>query len=280
MVAPRKITIEYLNSLLTNSPYKVVGREDNPNHCQIQFDSCGHTKTVAIASVGSKQSYCDVCFEYNLRILLKEKGFDLLAKLKYGEAKSSYEYRLCRCINCGNFVFTLPNQIYGKGRIECSICNFNLYKNLAKSRGYELINRVNKDSLLLRCSCGNEFTYQGSNLKHATPKCTCCGRKDNGSYCYLFKIENCFGDFIKIGKSNNPYLRHLRFSEDDLNTYVFLGAKKFVSEIDALKFEKYMLNKYKSFNLYPEFSKLFISNGFTEIFSYEILKFVLEDIKN
>lgn len=280
MSAHRKITVESLNSLLNNSPYSVISRCEDANYCKIVFKSCGHSKDVVISSIGSKLSYCDICFENNLKELLFDKGFELITKLRYGTAKSSYEYRLCRCNQCGNFVFTLPNQIYGKGKIECSVCNFNFYKHLARSKGYTLINRVDKDSLLLQCSCGNEFSYQGSNLKHSTPKCTCCGRKDNGSYCYLFKIENCFGTFIKIGKSNNPYLRHLRFSEDNLNTYIFLGAKKFVTETEAVKFEKYMLKKYASFNLSSCFSKLFISNGFTEVFSDEILNFVLEDIKN
>lgn len=280
MVAPRTITIEYLNSLLDNTEYRVIERCDNPNYCRVLFNSCGHTKDVAIGSIGSKTSYCDICFEDNLKELLLNKGFHLLSKLKYGDTKSSYEYRLCRCNSCGNFVFVLPNQIYGNGKIECSMCNFHFYSALTKSKGYKLINRKDKDSLILQCPCGAEFSYQCSNLKRSTPKCPRCGRKDNGSYSYVFKIENSLGTFIKIGKSNNPYLRHLRFSEDSFNTYVFLGAKRFITEVEAIDFEKYLLNKYDSFRLSSEFSKLFISNGFTEIFSDEILNSVLEDIKN
>ena len=121
MSAPRRITIEYLNSLLNKEDYKVIERCDNPNHCKILFNSCGHVKEVVIGSIGKQISYCDICFENNLRNLLLDKGFYLLTKLKYGHAKSSYEYRLCKCMECGNFTLVLPNQIYGKCKIECSI---------------------------------------------------------------------------------------------------------------------------------------------------------------
>ena len=280
MGAPRKITIDYLNSLLSSSNYKVISRCDNPNYCKILFKDCLHNKNVSIASVGIKESYCEICFENNLSKLLSIKGYELLTKLKYGVNKSSYEYRLCRCKRCGNFITTLPSMIYSTSEIFCGICNYNYYKELAKNKGYYLINRLDKFSLKLKCPCGTEFSYQTSNIKRSTPKCPSCGRKDNGSYVYLFQIDNAFGQFIKIGKSNNPYLRHLRFSENSLNDYYFIGAKKFSTEPEALLFEKYLLSKYSNFSISTSFAKTFIDNGFTEVFSYDIFDLIKKELLN
>lgn len=283
MVRPRSITIENLNSLLDDEDYVVLSREDDPNYCTIEFYECGHRKLKTISSITNplkRNSYCTVCFDNNLGRILRDKGFSLLSKLKYGDSKFSSEYRLCVCDKCGNFVFVLPSSVYHYGDINCPICEYNYYKKIALERGYNLINRLDKYYLLLKCNCGHEFKYQGSNLRRVTPRCPVCGKKDNGSYVYAFFVENSIGSFIKIGKSNNPYLRHLRFSENDLNSYTFISSKHFDTEIDAYRYEKELFSKYSCFRLSPEFSKLFMDSGFTEMFSIDILNSIRKEFEN
>ena len=81
MGAPRKITVDYLNSLLSLNNYTVISRCDNSNYCTILFKDCLHNKNVIIASIGNKESYCEICFENNLSKLLSDKGYELLTKL-------------------------------------------------------------------------------------------------------------------------------------------------------------------------------------------------------
>ncbi len=283
MARPRTLTIEYLNKLAEHEKYKVIDRDDDPNYCTIEFKKCSHRKLKTISSILNpirRNSYCTMCFEDNLKGILLTKGFTLISKLNYGDSKFSGEYRLCACNKCGNFVFLLPNSIYESERPHCSICEFNYYKSLAHDKGYSLINRLDRHHLILKCGCGYEFKYQGTNLKRTTPKCPSCGKKDNGSYVYAFIIENILGSFIKIGKSNVPYLRHLKFSNSDSNYYTFISSKKFVTEIEAYKYEKELFMKYSYFRLSPQFSKLFMDNGFTEVFSIDILQSVEKELKN
>jgi len=280
LAAPRIITIEELNRLLEHEDYVVIKREDDPNYCTIRFNSCGHTKLKTISSITNhekRNSYCTECFEDNLSNILVDKGFTLLTKFKYGETKFSGEYRLSTCNNCGNFVFSLPSSIYSSNRLHCYLCEYNYYKQLAESKGYTLINRIDRYNLLLECRCGHQFNYQGSNLRRVTPRCPKCGKKDNGSYVYAFKIENFLGTFVKIGKSNNPYLRHINFSEGNDNIYTLIFSMKFNTESLAYRFEKELLRRYGSFRLSSEFSKLFIDSGFTEVFSSDILVNIIKE---
>lgn len=283
MARPRSVTTDYLNELVKNEDYNVVSREHNPNYCTIEFNQCGHRKLKTISSITNpfkRNAYCPICFNNNLGEILYDKGFSLISKLKYGDSKFSGEYRLCICNKCGNFVFILPSSIYQSNNLHCELCEYNYYKELAQTKGYNLINRVDKYYLLLRCNCGYEFEYQGSNLKRVTPRCPICGKKDNGSYVYAFIVENILGKFVKIGKSNNPYLRHLMFSASNLNSYTFISSKLFSTEIGAYKYEKELFKKYSYFRLSPEFSKLFMDSGFTEVFSYDIIDSVRKELKN
>lgn len=283
MARPRSITVEYLNSIVENDDYEVIGRENDPNYCTIRFKDCGHIRPKMISTLKDSHkrgTACSICFENNLRYLLNNKGFHLLSKVKYGEAKSSGEYRLCTCNKCGNFIFVLPSSIYKNGSLQCSICEYNYYKELAYNKGYKLINRIDKYYLEMLCKCGFKFKYQSSNLRRVNPRCVNCGKKDIGSFVYAFIIENSIGSFIKIGKSNSPYLRHLNFSEKNENSYTFISSKRFDKEIDAYKYEKVLFNKFSSFRLSPEFSRLFMDNGYTEVFSIDILDSVRKELKN
>lgn len=283
MVRPRSVTVEKLNALLDDEDYTVVSRENDPNYCKIRFNLCGHTKLKTISSVSNplkRKTYCPVCFEEDLRQTLKGKGFTLLTRLRYGDSKFSGEYRLCTCDKCGNFIFILPSSIRISENPNCSICEYKFYSTLAESKNYTLINKINKYSLLLECSCGERIRYQGSNLRRSIPRCPSCGKIDNGSYVYAYLIENPIGKFVKIGKSNNPYLRHLRFSENGLNSYNLIGRKYFTTEQEAYCFEKELFTKYSTFRLSADFSKLFMDSGFTEVFSEDIVENVRKELEN
>lgn len=283
MARPRSVVIDELNKLLQDEGYIVISRESDPNYCKIKFKFCGHTKLKTISSITNplkRKTYCPICFEEDLRKTLENKDFTLLSKLNYGDSKFSGEYRLCTCNKCGNFVFILPSSIRLSGKLRCSICEYEYYRSLAQSKNYTLINRIDRYFLLLECGCGCRFNYQGSNLKQSTPRCPNCGKKDNGSYVYSYVVENPMGKFVKIGKSNNPYLRHLRFSEKELNSYQFLGSKFFATEREAYRFEKNLLIKHSTFKLSSEFSKLFMDTGFTEMFSEDIVDNVREELEN
>lgn len=283
MARPRSVTIENLNKLIKEEDYVVVSRDNNPNYCNIKFKLCNHTKLKTISSISDplkRKTYCLICFEEDLRKILESKEFMLLTKLNYGDNKFSGEYRLCMCNKCGNFVFILPNSIRTSENLHCSICEYYYYRDLAQSKKYTLINRIDRYNLLLECGCGYRFSYQGSNLRRVTPRCPNCGKKDNGSYVYAYLVENPIGKFIKIGKSNNPYLRHLNFSENKLNSYYFIGRKSFDTECEAYKFEKELFIKYSTFRLSSEFSKLFMDSGFTEMFSEDIIECVRKELEN
>lgn len=281
MASPRTVTVDELNNLLEKENYSVIKRELNPNYCTIQFKDCGHTKLKTISSIkgGKLSCRCDVCFEQNLANLLDAKGFNLLAKIKYGESKFSGEYRLATCKKCGNFIAVLPSSIYISSTPYCYMCDYLDYIELAKERGYKIINRIDRYYVKLRCKCGNTFKCQGSNLKRGVPRCPVCGKVDRGSMVYVYKVVNGFGSYLKIGKSNNPYLRHLSFNKEDLNLYDFVASKKFKTESLAFKFERYLINKYSAFRLSPQYARLFMESGFTETFSIDILNDLVKEFK-
>ena len=116
-----------------------------------------------------------------------------------------------------------------------------------------------------------EQLYKEQQGKYDSPK---------ESFVYSFLIENQHGVFVKIGKSNNPYLRHLGFQSGVLtNNYTFLGAVKFKNEKDAYRFERQLHRQFKDYRLDKNFTSTFMDSGFTEVFSTEVLTFLPNDLK-
>lgn len=85
--------------------------------------------------------------------------------------------------------------------------------------------------------------------------------------------------YIKLGKSNTPYLRCLSFADKSVVTPKFIGQVKFKNEDDAYSFEKYLKHKYKVHNVNHNFARLFMYNGFTEVYNSVILPSLLRDLE-
>jgi len=146
---------------------------------------------------------------------------------------------------------------------------------------YDLINKVNKDSVSVQCNhCKSIGEIQLSNLYRHGYSCKSCNGIIKESNVYAFKINNPGGDYIKIGKSNSPYLRSLSFLEDCSSTSIeFICSASTNTEDEAYRFERYLKTKFKEFNIEKSLGKDIVDSGFTELYSTGILPELITSIK-
>lgn len=282
MVRPREITIEQLNDEVSLKDVKVVERDVNPNYAHIVFKECGHTKKVGIKSLRRNTPFCEVCYENELALRLHSLGFKLLTKLSGGSryaTKTQSSQRLVSCNYCGYWKLVVPNNSQN-WKLQCRSCQ----RTQAESHIPEeflLINKVDRSYVkLAHMFCGNSFTYQLSNLKRHSPKCPFCGKNIKNSFVYLIRLSiPNYPSIVKVGKSNNPYLRIL-----DLTTgkceIKFICAIEFESESKAFAFEKSIHNKFNDHNLPPQECKKYLRNGFTECYPVSLLEEIRKEFKH
>lgn len=266
----RRHTVETLNLEKVGENFKVISRHIDPNYCTILFNDCGHEKLVSISGVLKQKPICYDCIDLRLQKEALLIGYELLAKIPHGIGKSRHETRLVRCINCGTFKFLHPSSI--KNNARCGICSFNHTAELVEGTKWRILNKNRAHHVLLQCTlCQHTQETQVSNLKRYVPSCRGCNaRHTEQSYVYGFIINSEFGRFVKIGKSNNPYLRHLKFSHSSDIVCEFIGKIKFDTQIDAFKFEKELFRRFEKHRISSNIGKNVIDNGWTELFSEEI----------
>lgn len=274
----KRLNLDELNSRISSRKFKIVKRSQDPNYCTILFNACGHEKDVIITGI-KKEPICYTCKDEELSEKALTHNFRLLTKLTVGNGKSKYENRLFVCNLCGYFKIMHPTTVKSSENIRCRSCLLREYENLPNSSNWKFLGTSYSRSTLLNLECkhcGVESKHQLSNVRRYSPVCKSCGKAESGkSYVYAFKIENEHGCFVKLGKSNNPYLRHIGFSPSGKNVYKFLGAKHFDSESEAMVYEREVLQRFSNDRIDKETCMKFMSNGFTEVFSVDILTDVL-----
>lgn len=276
MARPRKITIEYLNEKHKSAGVTFIKQLDDPNKALITINRCNHNKEVFFHGLKSKV-LCEECLETEMKNLCSTQNLLYLTKLNYGTSKSSSEYRLCCCKVCGNFILFIPSSIR-KGTLQCRICQRNKQEVRLKELGYTLLNRIEDGKIVVTCDmCRTDEILQSSNVMRWGSYCKTCNAKVNKSYCYMFKLIIAGQVFIKIGKSNIPYLRSLNFADSSNLKIEFITQKLFSSEKEALMFERFLKFKFKQYNIPKEITKEFMISGFTEVYSIDSLAYFMKE---
>ena len=287
MAAPRRVTIEQLRKENVNPDIFIVQRVDeDPNFVIAQCLKCKSVFEKRIVSIRKgKKIRCCNCNENLFRKQAEEAGLELLGKPPISkDRENECDYRLYKILKCGHTKEMTLSTVRNSGVGKCLLCDELRNKELCSKSGFDYIERFDKDSVKAKClKCSAIDVYQVSNLKYNRGvRCRTCKNKEEGqreSFVYLFKVTSeDIGDFLKIGKSNNPYLRHLGFNPLSKVIFEFLGQKKFSSEIEAFNFESVLHNKYQQFRLPSDLVRKVFSNGFTECYSADIQVDVLNDI--
>lgn len=251
----------------------------NPNYSKIIL-KCGHVKTILNRYlVKGHITECQICYENAVKVKFDEYNLNYLTKFKYGDVKSSHEFRLATCKKCGDFIFAQPNRLTVKPKFCYNCYRLSVEEYIDKEQ-YGLLNKVSKDSIAIKCKlCLNVGVVQVSNLYRYSYSCN-CNYETKPSNVYLFRIIKGDYDVLKIGKSNSPYLRSLSFT-DAPDVYIsFITSTKTKDGYAAYFFEKYLKEKYKSFNVCHDIGKQIIKSGFTELYQTDILKDVTITINN
>lgn len=252
----------------------------SPNFSEI-IPPCGHTKTLLNRYIMKGNiTPCPICYEQIVIQLFDDYNLNYLAKVKYGDVKSSSEFRLGTCKSCGHFIFAQPNRLSTKPKY-CSNCYRLSVETICNDNHCKLINKVNKDSVSVQCNyCKSVGEIQLSNLYRHGYSCKSCNEVIKESNVYAFKINNQGYDYIKIGKSNSPYLRSLSFVEDSSFTSIeFICSTSTGNESEAYRFERYLKTKFKEFNIRKEVGKGIVDSGFTELYSTDILPELVTSIE-
>lgn len=186
---------------------------------------CGHNKEILNRYlINDTITPCQICYEEGIKQKFDTYNLNYLSKLKYGVAKSSYEFRLATCKSCGYFLFAQPNRLSTIPKF-CPNCYRLEVETYIDTDNYLLLNKTNKDSVAIRCkSCMSIGEIQLSNLYRHGYHCPDCYNKIKSSNVYLFEITKEGNKFLKIGKSNSPYLRSLSFTEDAAVNITFISS--------------------------------------------------------
>lgn len=271
MARPRETTAYDLNTQVVGKGVKVLSRCIDPDYAIVQFTNCGHIKEITIKSLIKNKPFCNECYEKNLEELLNSLGFYLLSKQGNTNCseKARYSQRLVSCKKCGYWKFVLPNSVRN-GSVRCINCEKISIESITPKE-FKLLNKIDKSYLeLVHKQCSTTFRVQTSNLKRSYPVCPKCNKRNEGSFVYFIQItKDGFEPILKIGKSNNPYLRVTDLSDMTLKIK-FISSLKFKSETEAFQFESKLHKLFEKFNLEPEIGKIYIKSGFTECYPVEI----------
>lgn len=174
----RSLDISDMNQRCNNPDIEVIDRLDDSEFCKIRHLACGHTSKFRIAHLNkSVNNVCKICHELEMVNKCTAVRMTYLTKLSYGTSKSRYEYRLASCNICGNFILFTPQHIRS-GQISCKLCPRARISERCNVVGYELLNKVNKNDVLIKCkTCSSSDTFQVSNLMRTRPYCNKCNKR-------------------------------------------------------------------------------------------------------
>lgn len=277
MAAPRRVKLEELVALNKNPNIEILSRAEDPNLVNVRCNICFDEFEKRIA--GIKKSHmlmCKTCKEIEFAEQAEESGLIMLGPTD-GNRYNECDWRLYIIKNCGHLKEMTLNRVRcSQGTISCEECD-TMEKHLAAdAAGYAFVENAGKCKLRLRCkACNHIDIYQYSNIKYnRKARCRNCSQraKAKKSFVYLFRLVDEDGfSFLKIGKSNNPFLRQLSFNESQAIKKEFLGQVKFPSEDDAFSFEKELFLIFSKYRLHQSQVRHMILSGFTECFSEDCL---------
>jgi len=106
---------------------RLIGKGKNKAFRTYEFVTCGHVKEIATSSVRDETFHCDICFWDDIRMLLKERGLEIVGS---GKKATNREFRFLRCGHvqdialksakdgsfvcheCDDTFYTLPSNLY------------------------------------------------------------------------------------------------------------------------------------------------------------------------
>ena len=139
---------EDYGSHLESCGFRLISRCDDPNYFRVGCIVCGSEYDKVISSAQTFGIYrCYTCDSKALSDKFNLLDWEMIKKLQYGDKKSRFETRLCRCIACGYFKVIHPASLKS-GSISCPNCEFTLYSELAGLKGFRLINRSSRRGLV------------------------------------------------------------------------------------------------------------------------------------
>lgn len=279
MVRPRELTSKDLENLCSKKGVDFIKRLPDPNRIIIRYQPCKHESSVIITSLRKHNAFCWDCYEENIKIELKSVGLHYLAKLGNNNVheKTSSSQRLVSCMKCGNFMFVLPKSVMRAKAPNCLLCHRDEIEAVCKEKDVTLLNKVDNNYVeVLHNACGTRLKIQVSNLRRHNINCRCKSKPKLKSFVYLCRIYlNDSTTVLKIGKSNNPYLRFQCFSEDIIKVD-FISQIKLGGEDDAYTLEKKIHKLLSKFSVDPNIVRSVISNGFTECYKEDWLNEITE----
>lgn len=268
----RKSLVDLTNEISSQNVI-LLERCKDPNYVKVRCVDCGHESEKVITSLKkSSLSKCDSCTDISISRKADDLDIQYLGKSNKIQ-KNACDYRRFR-LSCGHtreIVLTSLYQMLEHPR--CQDCLTDEITDLVESHGFTYQGRLPNKAIVVCQKCSHVFTPQISNLRYGRsvlcPACKSCS-KDNRSYVYAFKLQSGDFNWIKIGYSVNPYLRHLAYGLDDNVVCSLLGQVRFETIEQSRKVESELLTKFKQFKLDSDDMKHYMSNGFSECFDTAI----------
>lgn len=285
MAAPRRVTIKDLSACNVNPNIEILSRHEDSHFVNAKCTTCMLEFPVRITGI-RKGSFteCPCCKDEKFVQQAKDKGLILLChtdKKRYNEC----DWRWYIIEKCGHMKEMTLNHVRSQeGDVYCEECDILDIREAAGNSNFDLLHRAERSHVKLKCrDCLHESSYQYSNIKYnRRVKCRNCSqrKKADKSYVYLFRItvpdSSCF---LKLGKSNNPFLRQISFLKEDGAEKEFLGSCEFPSEDDALSFEKGLFRLFKVHRLDSSKVRDIMYTGFTECLDVSCEQEILEIFK-
>ena len=268
----RKSLVDLENEISSQNVI-LLERCEDPNYVKVRCVDCGHESEKLITSLKkSSLSKCDSCTDISISRKADELDIHYLGRSNKIQ-KNACDYRRFR-LSCGHTREIVLSSLYQMlEHPRCQDCLTDEIVNLVESHGFAYQGRLPNKAIVACQKCSHVFTPQISNLRHGMsvicPACKSCS-KDSRSYVYAFKLEIDNFNWIKIGHSVNPYLRHLAYGLDSSVVCKLLGQVRFETIEQSRKAESQLLTRFKSFKLDSSDMKQYMLNGFSECFDITI----------
>lgn len=235
--------------------------------------ACGHMFDTHHAHKRKHETLkCSACFEDALSKFAHCNNYEVVSFT----GNSWKEVRL----GCGHLKSAHISQII-KGNIICRLCSDLAHLQIIEENGLKLLsknpNRYNE--YLLPCGC--KKIIRKDHAEDASWLCATCDdtHYNKPSNVYLLEIKSKGFSWLKLGFAKDVDLRIRNYGLVKDSEVKVLFKSKFNNGYNAMKFEKSLHKKYKSFRLNPKFMENYHTfNGHTECYKLDVKEELLREI--
>jgi len=283
----KKTHKEYVNELLANNIVIIPLEQYINNSTKILHKcECGNEYKVQpnVVLKGYKCG-CTKIKEYNYLEKLKDKNI----KIKPLEEYKGSRIKILHKCTCGNEWMTTPNSIFQGNK--CGKCNEIEYKKLIVPLKIKIIgDYINrKTKIKHQCTCGNFWDVTPQRVLQGNR----CGCKRNGHDDEVYKNRRTILYYILINdkiykpgvaiwekyKTPEETILKQRYGRDIKNNVKIkiLNYYVFDDGIEALKMEKYIIEKYKEKLYYKTYNDMDWFGGYKELVTEKIIELEKEN---